>query len=73
MLIEAGANIAASFQKADLVDRLEIYRAPIVIGGGRGAVADVGLTKLEDAHDRWCQVERRQLGSDTFAAYSRTR
>ncbi len=73
LYIEAGANIAASFLKADLVDRLEIYRAPIVIGGGRGAVADVGLTKLEDAHDRWCQVERRQLGSDTFAAYSRTR
>ena len=73
LYVEAGANIASSFLVADLVDRLEIYRAPIVIGGGRGAVADLGLEKLADAHGRWELAERRQLGSDSFAAYSRRR
>lgn len=73
LYVEAGANIAASLLGADLVDRLELYRAPIVIGGGRGAVGDLGLATLSDAHGRWTLVERRQLGSDSFEAYSRLR
>ncbi|QYJ06836.1 bifunctional diaminohydroxyphosphoribosylaminopyrimidine deaminase/5-amino-6-(5-phosphoribosylamino)uracil reductase RibD [Qipengyuania flava] len=73
LYVEAGANIAASFLAADLVDRLELYRAPIVIGGGRGAVGDLGLETLSEAHGRWKPVEHRQLGSDRFDAYSRTR
>ncbi|MEX0342920.1 MAG: bifunctional diaminohydroxyphosphoribosylaminopyrimidine deaminase/5-amino-6-(5-phosphoribosylamino)uracil reductase RibD [Erythrobacter sp.] len=73
LYVEAGANIAASFLAEDLVDRLEIYRAPIVIGGGRRAVGDIGLAALADAHDRWALAERRQLGSDSFEAYSRLR
>lgn len=73
LYVEAGADIAASLLADDLVDRLEIYRAPIVIGGGRGAVSDFGLAALDDAHGRWALVERRQLGSDSFEAYSRQR
>ena len=73
LYIEAGANIAASFLRADLVDRLEIYRAPIVIGNGYAAVGDIGLGALADAHGRWALEERRQLGSDSFEAYSRLR
>ena len=73
LYVEAGANIAASLLAADLVDRLELYRAPIVIGGGRGAVADLGLDSLAVAHGRWQLAESRQLGSDSFAAYSRLR
>ena len=73
LYIEAGANIAASFLSADLVDRLEIYRAPIVIGNGYAAVGDIGLGTLADAHGRWALEERRQLGSDSFEAYSRLR
>jgi len=73
LYVEAGANIAASLLAADLVDRLELYRAPIVIGGGRGAVTDLGLDSLAAAHGRWQLAESRQLGSDSFAAYSRLR
>ncbi len=73
LYVEAGANVAASFLAADLVDRLEIYRAPIIVGAGRDAVADIGLERLDDAHGRWALAERRQLGSDSFAAYSRLR
>ena len=73
LYVEAGANIAASLLAADIVDRLELYRAPIVIGGGQGAVADIGLGSLAEAHGRWALAERRQLGSDSFEAYSRHR
>lgn len=62
-----------AFLSADLVDRLEIYRAPILLGKGMPALGDIGLHSLAAAHGRWQQVESRQLGSDRFTAYRRTR
>ncbi|WP_279349696.1 bifunctional diaminohydroxyphosphoribosylaminopyrimidine deaminase/5-amino-6-(5-phosphoribosylamino)uracil reductase RibD [Erythrobacter litoralis] len=73
LYVEGGAHAAASFLKADFVDRLEFYRAPIVIGSAKTAVADLGLASLEDAHGRWRLAEQRRLGSDLFEAYTRTR
>ncbi|NNC51918.1 MAG: bifunctional diaminohydroxyphosphoribosylaminopyrimidine deaminase/5-amino-6-(5-phosphoribosylamino)uracil reductase RibD [Erythrobacter sp.] len=73
LYVEGGAGAAASFLAADLVDRLEIYRAPILIGKGKPALGDIGLASLADAHGRWTQTENRQLGSDVFTAYRRTR
>ena len=73
LLIEGGAQTAAAFLRADLIDRLLIYRAPIVIGGGLPGIAEIGLTSLADAHGRWRQSDRRCLGSDTLEAYERTR
>lgn len=73
LYIEGGAGVAASFLAEDMVDRLDIYRAPIVIGGGRPAFGDLGLPDLAAAHGRWALVERRQLGSDCFEAYDRLR
>lgn len=73
LYVEGGAQTAASFLAADLVDRLEIYRAPIVIGDGLRAVAGIGLEDLADAHGRWVPAEQAQLGSDAFTAYRRAR
>lgn len=73
LYVEGGAATAASFLAADLVDRLDIYRAPILIGDGKPALGDIGLASLANAHGRWRQVESRQLGSDNFTAYLRTR
>jgi diaminohydroxyphosphoribosylaminopyrimidine deaminase/5-amino-6-(5-phosphoribosylamino)uracil reductase len=73
LYVEGGARTAAAFLAADLVDRLEIYRAPIVIGDGLRALSPLGLSSLAAAHGRWALAERRQLGSDEFAAYRRTR
>jgi diaminohydroxyphosphoribosylaminopyrimidine deaminase/5-amino-6-(5-phosphoribosylamino)uracil reductase len=73
LYVEGGSDVAASLLEQDLVDQLDIYRAPVLIGAGRSSLGDIGLTSLADAHGRWRQVERRQLGSDSFAAYSRTR
>lgn len=71
LLVEGGAAAAAAFLSAGLVDRLLIYRAPIVLGGGQPGIADLGLTRLADAHGQWCEVERLKLGKDTLEVYSR--
>ena len=73
LYVEGGAQTAAAFLAADLVDRLEIYRAPIVIGDGLRAVGPLRLAELASAHGRWQLAEQAQLGSDEFAAYRRTR
>lgn len=73
VLVEGGAKTAAAFLRADLVDRLLLYRAPILIGSGRDAIGDFGLTDLTTAHDRWHLTETRQLGIDRLDSYERVR
>lgn len=72
LLVEGGAQTAAAFLRADLVDRLLIYRAPIVIGGGMPGIADIGMTALTAAHGRWRSTDTRRLGNDTLEVYERT-
>jgi riboflavin biosynthesis pyrimidine reductase len=72
LLVEGGAETAAAFLRADLVDRLLLYRAPILIGGGR-TLPDIGLTDLAAAHGRWTLDDTRRLGSDRLDIYERTR
>ena len=71
LLVEGGAHTAAAFLAAGLVDRLLLYRAPILIGAGRGALADIGLTELGAAHGRWRLDDSRMLGSDRLEVYER--
>jgi diaminohydroxyphosphoribosylaminopyrimidine deaminase/5-amino-6-(5-phosphoribosylamino)uracil reductase len=73
LLVEGGAETAAAFLAADLVDRLLVYRAPILIGEGRGAVGPIGLEALADAHGRWARTDTRALGSDSLEVYERSR
>jgi diaminohydroxyphosphoribosylaminopyrimidine deaminase/5-amino-6-(5-phosphoribosylamino)uracil reductase len=73
LLVEGGAGAASAFLAADLVDRLLIYRAPILIGGGRHALGDIGLASLADAHGRWRIVDRRMLGPDSLEVYADVR
>jgi diaminohydroxyphosphoribosylaminopyrimidine deaminase/5-amino-6-(5-phosphoribosylamino)uracil reductase len=73
LYVEGGAETAAAFLAADLVDELHLYRAPILIGDGRRSLGALGLTNLATAHDRWKLRESRQLGSDQFTAYLRSR
>ncbi len=73
LFVEGGAETAASFLEADLVDTVHLYRAPILIGDGLKALGSLGLDALDPAHGRWSLTDRRQLGSDEFTAYLRTR
>lgn len=69
LFVEGGAETAASFLRADLVDRLLLYRAPILIGDGKAALGDIGLARLGDAHGRWKLTKSRMLGSDRMEVY----
>lgn len=71
LLVEGGAMAASSFLKADLVDRLLLYRAPILIGAGKSCLADIGLGPLDDAHGKWRLADTRMLGNDRFEVYER--
>ena len=72
LLVEGGPLTAAAFLAADLVDRLTLYRAPIVIGGGL-TLPGIGLDDLADAHGRWRMTDARSLGSDRLEVYERRR
>ncbi|KQM96500.1 bifunctional diaminohydroxyphosphoribosylaminopyrimidine deaminase/5-amino-6-(5-phosphoribosylamino)uracil reductase RibD [Sphingomonas sp. Leaf25] len=72
VLVEGGAATAAAFLRADVVDRLLLYRAPILIGHGR-TLPDIGLTDLTQAHGRWRLHDARSLGSDRLEVYERAR
>ena len=73
VLVEGGAGAASAFLAADRVDRLLLYRAPILIGGGKAGLGDIGLTDLAAAHGRWRLADSRPLGSDRLDVYERTR
>ena len=73
LLVEGGSATASAFLAADLVDRMLIYRAPILIGEGRQSVGHVGLVRLADAHGRWRLAETRMLGIDRLEVYERDR
>ncbi len=71
LMVEGGAETAASFLKAGLVDQIMLYRAPILIGKGRSSLGDLGLTRLSDAHGQWRHIENRKLGVDTLDIFNR--
>ncbi len=73
LLVEGGAETAAAFLRADLVDRLLLYRAPILVGAGMAAVGDIGLGELGEAHGRWRLRDARMLGVDRLEVYETTR
>jgi diaminohydroxyphosphoribosylaminopyrimidine deaminase/5-amino-6-(5-phosphoribosylamino)uracil reductase len=73
LMVEGGSATASAFLQADLVDRMLIYRAPIIIGEGKSSVGYIGLTVLADAHQRWAFIDSRPLGIDRLEVYERVR
>ncbi len=73
LLIEGGSATATAFLASDLIDRMLIYRAPLLIGEGRSSMGYIGLESLADAHRRWRLVETRALGIDRLEVYERDR
>lgn len=71
LLVEGGANVAASFLHDDLVDRVYAFRAPSVIGGdGVPVVAGLNLAQLSDS-PRFERIAMRALGPDLLEIFNR--
>jgi len=69
VLIEGGGQVAASFLRAGLVDRVEWFRAPILLGrDGRPCVAALELAKLADA-PKFRRLSAEPLGDDLWERY----
>lgn len=50
LLVEGGAAVATSFVRADLADRIEWFRAPLLIGGdGKAAIGSLDVDQLREA------------------------
>jgi diaminohydroxyphosphoribosylaminopyrimidine deaminase/5-amino-6-(5-phosphoribosylamino)uracil reductase len=73
LLVEGGSATATAFLTEDLVDRILIYRAPIIVGEGKSSFGYVGLDAIADAHGRWRMVEEQRLGVDRLEVYERVR
>lgn len=71
VFIEGGGQVAASFLAADLVDALEWFRAPIVLGDeGRPAVGAFVLKDLAAA-PRFRRVAVEAVGDDLWERYEK--
>ena len=73
LLVEGGSATATAFLAEDLVDRILIYRAPIIVGEGKSSLGYVGLDAIADAHGRWRPADERRLGVDRLEVYERVR
>ena len=73
LLVEGGSATATAFLGADLVDRILIYRAPIIVGEGKSSFGYLGLDAIADAHGRWRMAKGRTLGVDRLEVYERAR
>ncbi len=49
VFLEGGPTLAGAFLRAGLVDEVVAYLAPALLGAGRSAVADLGITTMADA------------------------
>ena len=63
LLVEGGPTLAAAFLRAGVVDEIHVYVAPVLLGAGPAAVADLGITSIGDAL-RFVPREPVPLGAD---------
>jgi diaminohydroxyphosphoribosylaminopyrimidine deaminase/5-amino-6-(5-phosphoribosylamino)uracil reductase len=71
LFVEGGGQVAASFVRCGLVDHLEWFRAPVLIGGeGRPGIGALAVAALAEApHFR--RTEVREVGDDLWERYAR--
>ena len=49
VVLEGGPRLAAAFVQAGLVDEIVSYVAPVLLGAGRNAVTDLGISTIAEA------------------------
>lgn len=72
LMIEGGGRVAASCLAAGCIDRIEWFRAPILLGAdGRPAIGSIAMDSLSAA-PRFQRVAVREVGADLWESYERT-
>ena len=69
LLVEGGAGLASSLLQEAQVDRLVIFRAPILLGGGSLNAFGAMPPAMIDTAVRWEIVQSRRLGDDEMTVY----
>ncbi|MBT0568025.1 bifunctional diaminohydroxyphosphoribosylaminopyrimidine deaminase/5-amino-6-(5-phosphoribosylamino)uracil reductase RibD [Williamsia sp. CHRR-6] len=72
VLIEGGPRVIGAFVAADLVDRVQVYLAPLILGAGAAAVEDGAVRTLTDGH-RFERIGVQTLGDDVLLTLKSTR
>lgn len=70
VLVEGGASLAASFLERDLVDAVQAYVAPALLGLGRGVLDRAIAETISDAR-RFSTVMARSVGNDVLIEMER--
>jgi diaminohydroxyphosphoribosylaminopyrimidine deaminase/5-amino-6-(5-phosphoribosylamino)uracil reductase len=69
LLVEGGASVHATFLNRGFADRLEVFRAPTLLGGaGRASVEALAAISLDETPRFRC-VGRRKLGADLLESF----
>jgi diaminohydroxyphosphoribosylaminopyrimidine deaminase/5-amino-6-(5-phosphoribosylamino)uracil reductase len=71
LMLEGGGQIAAAFMGLGLVDRIEWFRAPVILGAD--AAPAIGAMSLDalGAAPRYARTSTRELGPDLWERYER--
>ena len=71
LLVEGGGEVAGSFLRADAVDRIEWFRAPILLGAeGRPGIGSLAIDELGQAR-RFRRLAAEPCGDDLWERYER--
>ena len=71
VLVEGGGAVHASFLNASKADRLEVFSAPMVLGGaGLSAVEALAALSLNEA-PQFVMTARKSFGPDLLVSYAR--
>lgn len=71
LMVEGGGRVAAAFVAAGVVDRIEWFRAPLLLGAdARPGVAALALARLSHA-PRFRRLAVEPLGDDLWERYER--
>jgi len=62
-MIEGGTEVNSSAIKEGIADKIVIFAAPKIIGSGKGAIGNLGITKIDKAI-KLKNVRTEKVGND---------
>ena len=72
LLVEGGPNVASKFVTEELADEFLIYMAPMLLGGDKTAIRNIGVNSISEAMDLDIK-QMTMLGKDIFIRARRSK